>query len=289
MTEETFTHTERTVLNALRSRHAPKERGGNGPEWAFVEHVRNAAGFDAKRTIDAMALGLWPSRGMELHGYEVKVSRADFRREIADPAKMDAFAHVLDRFWIAAPRGVVPVNELPSTWGLLEVADDGVSIRQKVAAPLLTEERAAIPRTLLVPLMRAAGAIVKSRPEDIENEYKRGFAEGKESTIRAGKDWQRLYEEQTERLNDARDVVREIDTALGTNLTYGYGRKDRAEELSRIAGAVKIAINGDNAGDRAAEAIRRSFAQLNFARAALDQAQKYIEANTGVKTSDRSA
>lgn len=281
--EAAFVHTERTVLNALRSRHAPKERGGNGPEWAFVEHVRNAAGFNANRTIDAMALGLWPSRGMELHGYEVKVSRADFRREIADPAKMDAFAHVLDRFWIVAPKGVVPANELPATWGLLEVSDDGISIRQRVAAPLLTEDRAAIPRTLLVPLMRAAGAVVKSRPEYVEAEYKRGFAEGKEATIRAGKDWQRIYEEQTERLNDAREIVREIDSALGVNLTYGYGRQDRAETLARIAGAVKVAVNGDDAGDRAREAIRRSFAQLDFARGALDQAQKYIEANTGVK------
>lgn len=281
--EATFTHTERTVLDALRSRHAPKERGGNGPEWAFVEHVRNAAGFNANRTIDAMALGLWPSRGMELQGYEVKVSRADFRREIADPAKMDAFAHVLDRFWIVAPKGIVPANELPSTWGLLEVADDGVSIRQKVAAPLLTESRAPIPRTMLVPLMRAAGAVVKSRPEDMQAEYTRGFTDGKVSTIRAGKDWQRMYEEQNERLNELRDAVREIDTALGTSLSYGHGRASRAEELARISGAVKLAVNGDSAGDRATEAIRRSFQQLSFARDALDRAQTYIEANTGVK------
>lgn len=283
MTEESFTHTERTVLDALRMRHAPKERGGNGPEWAFMEHVRNAAGFNAKRTIDAMALGLWPSRGMELHGYEVKVSRADFRREIADPAKMDAFAHVLDRFWIVAPRGIVPVNELPATWGLLEVADDGVSIRQKVAAPLLTETRASIPRTLLVPLLRSAGAVVKTRPEDMEAEYKRGFADGKVATIRAGKDWQRMYEEQTERLAEARETIREIDTALGTNLSYGHARKNRTEELARIAAAVKVAVNGDTAGERAAEAIRRSFQQIGFARDALDRAQTYIEANTGVK------
>ncbi len=113
--KKTQLHTEHSVLAALRKRY--EKRANANPEWMFLDHVRNRAGHDATRTLDAMALGLWPSRGMELQGFEVKVSLADFRRELETPEKMDAFAHVLDRFWIVAPAGVVPVAEIPATWG----------------------------------------------------------------------------------------------------------------------------------------------------------------------------
>jgi len=111
-------HTEASVLALLRKRHAAKN--GNGPEWADVEKVRDAPGFDAMRTADAMALGLWKSGGHELHGFEVKVSRSDWRRELADPAKAEGWCEIVDRWWIVAPRGVVPRDELPATGGLLE-------------------------------------------------------------------------------------------------------------------------------------------------------------------------
>lgn len=281
MTEK-FKHTERSVLDALRRRHNPKERG-NGPEWAFVEHVRNAAGFNANRTIDAMGLSLWPSRGMELHGYEVKTSRADFRREIADPAKMDAFAHVLDRFWIVAPKSIVPVAELPSTWGLLEVMDDGTAIRQKVAAPLLTEKRASIPRTLLVPLLRASGAIVGGESKEISEARRQGFEDGVASNRKAGTDWQRMYEDQTKKLHEFRDIVGKIDQALGSRLYYRPSG-DGNPELDKTIAAIRMVLGSNDVEDLAQAGIERALRQLEFATDQIGRAKDSIEQKTGVKS-----
>jgi len=69
--------TEARLLSMLRSRYSG--RAGNGPRWAFVTHVRDAAGFNATRTIDAIAVDTWPSSGIALHGFEVKTSRGDWR------------------------------------------------------------------------------------------------------------------------------------------------------------------------------------------------------------------
>lgn len=111
--------TERHLLDRLRTRHAGI--AGNGPEWAYMEHVRDGAGFSATRTIDALALHLWPSRKHETHAFEVKVSHADFRRELADDcAKSAPWRSWVEYFWIVAPHAsVAPTAELPDGWGLL--------------------------------------------------------------------------------------------------------------------------------------------------------------------------
>ena len=98
--------TEAAVTTLLRDRHANTGNGGAG-EWAFMAQVRNAAGFNATRTLDALALHLWPSRGLVLHGFEIKVSRSDWLREVKDPAKAEDACRLVEYFWIVAPKGVV--------------------------------------------------------------------------------------------------------------------------------------------------------------------------------------
>jgi len=90
------------------------------PGWALLEEVRDAAGWDAKRSIDALALSLFRSGGLELHGFEIKASRGDWLRELRDPEKADATAKFCDRWWLAVESAdVVLDGELPPTWGLL--------------------------------------------------------------------------------------------------------------------------------------------------------------------------
>lgn len=96
------------------------------PQWAFFEEVRNATGFEkSSRYCDGLALGLWPSNGLELIGFEVKVSRGDWARELANPAKANEFFRFCDRWYVVAPEGIVKRDELPSQWGLLEAAAKG--------------------------------------------------------------------------------------------------------------------------------------------------------------------
>ena len=58
-----------------------------GPAWAVLHEVPNATGAGKVRTADAIAISLWPSRGLEIHGLEIKVSRSDWRRELKQPEK----------------------------------------------------------------------------------------------------------------------------------------------------------------------------------------------------------
>lgn len=102
------------VVEALRERFPV-------PEWAFLEEVADATGMNARRRLDVVAVSLWPSRGLEAHGIEVKVTRPDWQRERADPEKAEAVARFCRCFYVAAPVGIVPVDELPPAWGLLEV------------------------------------------------------------------------------------------------------------------------------------------------------------------------
>ena len=49
--------TESEMLDILERHYARTGNGGSG-EYAFLRQVRNAAGFDAKRTFDAVVVGL---------------------------------------------------------------------------------------------------------------------------------------------------------------------------------------------------------------------------------------
>ena len=113
--------TERDMIRALVSRY--NKDAGNGPRYVVASHVRSHAGFDARRTCDFVAMDLWPSKGLELHGHEVKVSRSDWLRELKDPSKAGEFMRHCDRWWLVCPRGVAQPDELPEGWGMLVLSE----------------------------------------------------------------------------------------------------------------------------------------------------------------------
>lgn len=90
-------------------------------EWAFLEEVAPRTG-GGTRYADAVAFNLWKSRGYAVHGFEIKVTRADWLRELKNPAKADEVFGYCDHWWVVAAPGIVNPNELPSNWGLLEPA-----------------------------------------------------------------------------------------------------------------------------------------------------------------------
>jgi hypothetical protein len=113
------------------------------PAWAVFYEVANGTGFGdgGRRWADAVAIGIWPSRGHAIHGFEIKRSRGDWQRELADPTKADAVSKWCDFWWVvASDRAIVPLSELPETWGLLVPRGEGlVSVKdapKREAAPL---------------------------------------------------------------------------------------------------------------------------------------------------------
>jgi hypothetical protein len=124
----------------------------SAPEWACFMEVAQGTGATSGRSADCVAMNLFPSRGLRVHGVEVKASRSDWLRELKDPAKAEPIMRFCDHWWIAAKAGVVVDGELPPTWGLLEM--QGTVLRQKVAAPKL--EAQPMDRPFIAALLRRA-------------------------------------------------------------------------------------------------------------------------------------
>lgn len=111
---------EQTVFEALRIGHFVEGA------TVLLPQVRSATGAGAARTADAIAMQLWPSRGLTIEGVEIKTARSDFLRELGQPDKSDLIATFCSKWWIAAPNGVVTAKDIedeswPPLWGWLEV------------------------------------------------------------------------------------------------------------------------------------------------------------------------
>lgn len=122
------------------------------PEWAIFFNVANGTGARGSRYADALAMSLFPSRGLELHGFEFKVSKSDYRREAADPEKAEAIASYCDRWWIVTPPSLLDGENIPPNWGWL--AYDGRAFYTKHKAEKLAPKP--IDRVFLAAILRRA-------------------------------------------------------------------------------------------------------------------------------------
>lgn len=126
------------------------------PEWVFLEEVQAQVAKGGLRSADAIAANLWDSRGYKIIGFEIKVSRADWLRELKNPAKADAIAEMCDEWIVVTPPGVVQPDELPQSWGLLEL--HGQRFMAVVKPPKLLG-RAPLTRQFVASMLRRAVAV----------------------------------------------------------------------------------------------------------------------------------
>lgn len=75
----------------------------------------------------------WPSKGFRTIAFEVKVSRSDFAREINNPRKRKGAELFANECYFVVPNGLVAIEEVPATWGLMTVDAAGTIKRVKVA------------------------------------------------------------------------------------------------------------------------------------------------------------
>ncbi|KKL10407.1 hypothetical protein LCGC14_2556130 [marine sediment metagenome] len=103
------------ILSAIRRLHL-------GNQWAFFEELRIGTGYGQGREqrMDAFACGLW-SKNWGSMAYEVKTTRADFRREIKAPLKRRMALRYSNLYWFVTPQGLTEPSELPIETGLMEV------------------------------------------------------------------------------------------------------------------------------------------------------------------------
>jgi len=118
------------IYDALR-RHFPEK------EYALMSEVRDSAGFSASRSADYMAMNLWPSRGLGLHGIEKKASRSDWLNELKKPEKADVIFKYCDFWWLFTTNvGVAKIEEIPSQWGWIQLINGKIKVMKD--APKLT-------------------------------------------------------------------------------------------------------------------------------------------------------
>ena len=220
------------------------------PAWATFRQVSNSTGFAASRSADAISMSLYPSRGLDVYGFEIKTSRSDWLREMKDPQKAEDMAQYCDFWYLAiSDKKILKPAELPDTWGLL--VRHGTTLRQVKAAKRL--ETPGIDKPFVAALLRRAneahasdmkGMIpYSSVSAEIADAVKRGKKQGKESTS-FGQD--RLLR-----------TVQQFAEASGIDLEKEY------QWNGSQVGAVVKAVLAANTADRSIKSVRRSVDELD--------------------------
>lgn len=154
--------TERMVLDLLHQRYGRMFRNGKieQPRYVCAEHVRRSPAW-GERIADFMAADTWASGRYAIHGFEVKVSRADWLTELRTPAKAEAFRPFCDYWWLVVSDRDIVRDDLPEGWGLLAATPSGAQLRRVVEAPWTTAMP--MPADLRAALLRAAATTARRR------------------------------------------------------------------------------------------------------------------------------
>lgn len=215
------------------------------PAWAMLEEVANGTGARARRRADAVAISCYPSRGLEIHGVEIKVARSDWLRELKAPNKSEPVQKYCDRWWVAAPKGVVDVEELPPTWGLLELRKGG-KLNAKRQAPQLDPEP--LDRGFLAALARAMHQNIDCAQQRVmnnlqgEGEYDKGFEAGRVAgKLGAERELAREYAD----AKRAQAALKQFEEASGLTINRFRGRFIGGKMRQLLAGGTYAPLVGD--------------------------------------------
>lgn len=97
-----------------------------GDDVACFNHLRLGTGWISEQTMDFWAMYLTPSTKFRTIGFEIKVSRSDFLKEIRDPDKRVMAMTLCDEFYFVTPKDLLTRDEIPKNCGLWEIDDQKV-------------------------------------------------------------------------------------------------------------------------------------------------------------------
>lgn len=187
--------------------------------YAFIPQVRNQTGHSHQtRTADAVALSLWPSRGHELEGFEVKVSRSDWLNELKNHQKAEEIFQYCDRWWlVTGDKDIAKLDEIPKPWGWMALTESGIRVMKK--APQLKAK--ALSTGFVCAIFRRMQNICTSEAalKTIKDE---AYARGKSGAESA---W--TYEKN--RLEEFKKADKFFVDKLGISFTHCYDLEDRID------------------------------------------------------------
>lgn len=256
----------------LEAAHAP-------PEWAIFFEVANGTGSVCRRHADAVAMSLWPSRGLTIRGFEIKVSRSDYKREAADPEKAETVARFCDEWWIVTPVDLIrdPELELPPAWGLMVANPKGGLKTVRKAA---TTKAKPISRPFLAAMLRRAHESLATqqkgwvRREDIAEQIAQAEARG---AAQVPRDMQHLQRD----ADAMRKVIKDWKDATGIDLhEHGWhANVGRIVERYRLGQAMM--------GEKYGDTIGSTLKQVEHARHDLAAIARALEALTSTGDSSK--
>jgi hypothetical protein len=208
------------------------------PEWAVFYEVSNATGFGARRRADAVALGIWPSRGHAVVGFEFKEDRGDWLKELKNPAKAESIAKHCDVWYLVAGHDkVATVEELPVPWGLYVASEDRTKLRRvKQAVPFPDRDIANMRRSFVCAMLRKVteSTVPKKELERLVREA----AERERDSSHHGQELKYLQK----RLEELGQVLATFKDATGVDLQHWEGTR-------RISAAVAAVMDARRTRD----------------------------------------
>ncbi len=194
------------------------------PHFVTLSEVRDSTGFDSTRAADALALGMFRSRGRLLHGFEFKVSRSDWLCELRKPEKAESWFQHCDRWGLIVPdASIVKVDELPAGWGLGVPKAKGIKwiVQPPVLSPAPFDRHA-----LCAFVFRALQNIERDQKEIEAAAAAEAYARSEKERAAA-----------QENLATWREMVNAFEAATGLSIRHSFRDQEQAK---RIGDALRL-------------------------------------------------
>ena len=208
-------------------------------EYAVMFEVADSTGAQRRRYADAVVMSLWPSRGLEIHGIEIKVSSSDWKREAADPAKAESVARYCDRWSVYTAPGVIrDLVSVPPAWGVEEF--DGKSFKTIKKAEKTDAQP--LSRSFVASMLRRSDGVVRAMLKDAERKAEAMAREAlQKERDQIDAVVKSRVEARTRKFENAQAVIDAINEATGENIMNTIGR-------DRVLRAVGLMASLDRLG-----------------------------------------
>lgn len=217
------------VMQALRNKY-----DDDGYSYAFLEQVGNDTGWKCNRHADAIAVSLWKSRGLAITGFEVKVSRTDWLKELKNPGKAEPIAQYCHQWYlVVGDESIVNLGELPMNWGLM-IPHTKTSLKV-VKTAVINKNPKPINMSFLCAILRQATTQITEKSK-LLGEYNRGFGEGRQDTkneIENRLEWEK------KRVAGLEQKISEFEESSGFKITECW------KQPKQVGEAVRMVLNGD--------------------------------------------
>lgn len=215
-------------MNAQEVYSAICQKFSDSRQYAIATEVGLTTG-GSRRRIDVVIVNCYASNSFRIDGIEIKVSKADLRRELEDPDKHVAFFDLLDYYTLACPEGIADLSLLPPKWGLLVVSDDGRAYYRRKPLALHDSVNRTVPRGFFAGYVRAIQQYSPSA-KTLAAEYRRGVKDGKDEEKRHMRYQQERLSRDVERLERLDQLERRFNL-------WGSDYEKKLDEFERFRSA----------------------------------------------------